>query len=97
MARANGGGASRATKKLGTRAVLRYIDPGDTTRCQYCDQPLRFKARVRLKKVICSVYKRGKWNRVEHFHERCYDAAGQPHGVVDTSLPRIGQRGARKP
>jgi hypothetical protein len=22
----------------------------------------------------------GRWNRVEHFHAECYEAAGAPHG-----------------
>ena len=30
--------------------------------------------------VICNVYVKGKWDRVEHFHQECYDKAGAPFG-----------------
>ena len=30
--------------------------------------------------VICNVYVKGRWDRVEHFHAPCYEEAGQPFG-----------------
>ena len=32
--------------------------------------------------VICNVYERGRWDRVEHYHADCYHRAGDPHGQV---------------
>jgi hypothetical protein len=40
---------------------------------------------VRNKQVIANVYKRSKWDRIEHFHPECYLDAGNPHGEVDIS------------
>jgi hypothetical protein len=30
--------------------------------------------------VICNVYEKNKWLRVEHYHADCYKAAKQPFG-----------------
>jgi hypothetical protein len=69
----------------GSRAVLRDVEPGSTVECALCGERVKFQAKVRHKQVICNVYEQGKWDRVEHFHSDCYEMAGEPHGVVDTT------------
>ncbi|MCC7543750.1 hypothetical protein IT415_03535 [bacterium] len=64
-----------------SRAVLRDIEAGLYADCPGCGQRIKFQAKFRAKQVICNVYVKGKWSRVDHFHEACYKAAGQPHGV----------------
>ena len=82
-------GSTTTTKKPPTtarsRAVLRDVEPGSTVECAHCGERVKFQAKVRHKQVICNVYERGKWVRVEHFHADCYEAAGEPHGDVDTT------------
>lgn len=82
-------GSTTTTKKPTTtarsRAVLRDVEPGSTVECAHCGERVKFQAKVRHKQVICNVYERGKWVRVEHFHADCYEAAGEPHGDVDTT------------
>lgn len=68
-----------------SRAVLRDVEPGSTVDCAFCGERVKFQAKVRHKQVICNVYVRGKWDRVEHFHSECYTTAGDPHGDVDTT------------
>jgi len=70
-----------------SRAVLRMVEPGTEVDCAHCGQPVKFAARERLRQVIANVYVRGRWDRVEHFHDACYDAAGWPHGVPDATAP----------
>jgi hypothetical protein len=70
-----------ATKtKMSTRAVVRSIDAGSSAICVHCDQQVKFSAKIKRQQVICNVYVKGKWNRVEHYHAECYDEALQPHG-----------------
>lgn len=42
--------------------------------------------------VICNIYvgrgKRRRWDRVEHWHESCFDEAGQPVQPYITDDPR---------
>jgi hypothetical protein len=64
-----------------SRAVLRLIEPGSMVDCSHCGSRVKFQARVRFMQVICNVYTDGKWHRVEHFHQACYDEAGQPFGA----------------
>jgi hypothetical protein len=64
-----------------SRAVTRLIEPGSDTACAHCAMPVKFMARVRLRQVIANVYVDGRWHRVEHFHDPCYEAAGQPYGA----------------
>lgn len=82
-------GSTTTTKKptaiSRSRAVLRDVEPGSTVECAHCGERVKFQAKVRHKQVICNVYVRGKWNRVEHFHSECYTVAGEPHGDVDTT------------
>jgi hypothetical protein len=68
------------SKSWTSRAVSRPIEPGNSAMCSACDEQVKFQARVRLQQVICNVYVNGRWNRVEHYHAACYDAAGQPYG-----------------
>lgn len=84
---------SRATRSktkgptLKSRAVLRDVEPGSTVQCSLCDERVKFQAKMRHKQVICNVYVRGRWDRVEHFHAQCYEQAGEPYGEPDTSAP----------
>jgi hypothetical protein len=63
-----------------SRAVLRLVEPGGDTTCRYCLAPVKFLARAKTRQVIANVYEDGRWARVEHFHEECYQGAGRPHG-----------------
>jgi hypothetical protein len=83
-------GSTTTTKKptkttARSRAVLRDVEPGSTVECVLCGERVKFQAKVRHKQVICNVYERGTWKRVEHFHSGCYEVAGEPHGEVDTT------------
>jgi hypothetical protein len=73
------------TSHLATRAVARFIEAGTMATCPACEQPIKFSARVRAKQVICNVYEDGRWVRVEHYHDACYEGAGEPHGATDES------------
>ncbi len=68
-----------------SRAVLRDVEPGSTVECRYCQERIKFQAKIRPKQVICNVYADDRWVRVEHFHAECYEPAGRPHGPVDTT------------
>jgi hypothetical protein len=87
-----------------SRAVERVIAPGSAVPCAHCGAPLRFAARERRRQVIANVYLDGRWARVEHFHPRCYSAAGYPYGPAEMScLPSrpkaigVGGREADRP
>jgi len=70
-----------ATKTaLSTRAVLRTIEAGSAAVCAACGEQVKFSAKVRRHQVICNVYVKNKWDRVEHFHLECYKKVGEPHG-----------------
>lgn len=79
-----------------SRAVLRDIEPGSTVECARCDERIKFRAKLRLKQVICNVYEHGVWSRVEHFHDGCYEEAGEPHGPVDTTPVVKARRAAQQ-
>jgi hypothetical protein len=66
-----------------SRAVIRTIEAGNSAVCQWCGEPVKFKAKMRLLQVIANVYVDGAWNRVEHFHDSCYESAGRPYGSAD--------------
>jgi DNA-directed RNA polymerase subunit RPC12/RpoP len=76
--------ASRSSKKKGptweSRAVLRLIEPGSVAECPECGERVKFRARHRDQQVICNVYEDGVWQRVEQYHQECYDNAGTPYG-----------------
>lgn len=76
-----------------SRSVLRAIEPGNSALCASCGAPVKFVARAQLKQVIANVYVDGAWNRVEHFHEECYETAGRPYGEPQPPTPRGGGGG----
>lgn len=84
-------------QKLGTRAVLRMIEPGSEVNCAHCSERVKFQAKRKLRQVICNVYKQKRWDRVEHFHEECYEIAGEPHGVYTTDQPHLPGRKLPRP
>jgi hypothetical protein len=65
-----------------SRAVGRLIEAGSAVSCVECGDHIKFKAKIRAKQVICNVYTKGVWQRVEHFHEACYARAGEPYGTA---------------
>ncbi len=73
---------SRRTPKWESRAVVRLIEPGSEVECPRCGERVKFRARIRGMQVICNVYVKGRWTRVEHYHEPCYHDAGDPYGIV---------------
>jgi hypothetical protein len=79
-----------AKPKWTSRAVLRDVEAGSSVDCSYCDERVKFQAKIRNRQVICNVYVGGKWSRVEHFHSECYDEAKEPFG------PIVGPRDQRK-
>ncbi len=62
--------------------MTRLIEAGTEVDCARCGERVKFQARVKSLQVICNVYVRGRWDRVEHYHEQCYHEAGDPHGVA---------------
>jgi hypothetical protein len=56
------------------------VEPGNSASCAHCGAPVKFVARAQLRQVIANVYNAGTWVRVEHYHEECYQMAGQPYG-----------------
>ena len=83
--------ATRTRSKWKSRAVLRLIEPGSSVDCTVCGERVKFAARLRLQQVICNVYVDGSWSHIEHFHEACYETAGQPHGPAEAATPRISR------
>ena len=73
----------RQQPKWASRAVVRLIEAGSEVECPTCGQRVKFQAKVKGLQVICNVYVKGRWNRVEHYHEQCYHDAGNPYGDVD--------------
>lgn len=67
-------------RKWESRAVVRLIEPGNNAYCAKCDELLKFRARLRLEQVICNVYVKNKWDRVEHYHPECYKKLRSPYG-----------------
>lgn len=63
-----------------SRAVVRFIEAGNDALCEHCQLPVKFMARTRGRQVIANVYIDGRWARVEHYHEACYDEAAEPFG-----------------
>ena len=74
--------STRASSKSAfkSRAVVRDVEAGSTVDCQFCQERVKFQAKIRNKQVICNVYVDGAWNRVEHYHLECYEAADSPYG-----------------
>lgn len=74
--------------------MVRSIEPGSSVSCMTCGDPIKFKAKIRAQQVICNVYVKGAWNRVEHFHADCYTAAGDPYGAPEVSAATNPRRAA---
>lgn len=71
-----------------SRAVMRSVEAGCSATCTLCDQPIKFRVKLKAHQVICNVYVDGVWVRVEHFHYECYGEAESPHGdAVDGGRP----------
>ena len=67
-------------KKWKSRAVIRPVDAGNSAYCAVCGELIKFRARVRANQIICNVYVKNKWDRVEHFHPECYETGDSPYG-----------------
>lgn len=67
-------------QQFDSRAVARPVEAGNSATCAGCGAPVKFTAKARHNQVIANVYVDGKWNRVEHYHEECYENAGAPYG-----------------
>jgi hypothetical protein len=63
-----------------SRAVVRFIEPGNDAVCEHCGEQLKFVARSKGRQIIANVYVDARWDRVEHFHDYCYEEAGEPYG-----------------
>jgi hypothetical protein len=87
-----GPGTLHRPTQPGTRAVLRIVEPGTEADCAACGEPVKFAARRTQHRVIANVYCAGRWDRVEHFHAECYNAAGSPYGEPDASAPNPRRR-----
>ena len=88
---------SRTATRWTSRAVLRTIEPGSSVTCRECGEPVKFRAKVRLQQVICNVYVKGVWDRVEHYHADCYESAGRPHGEAAAPAPTPPRRAPATP
>ena len=82
------GGAERSkmaskqqTNKWTSRAARRTVDAGNSAYCAGCGELIKFRAKVLAYQIICNVYVKNKWDRVEHYHEECYEAADSPFGA----------------
>jgi hypothetical protein len=67
-----------------SRAVLRFIDPGNDAVCERCGEQVKFVARSKGRQVIANVYVDGRWDRVEHYHDACYEEAAEPYGAAQS-------------
>ncbi len=78
------GSKTDATKQVKikkvSRAVTRLVNPGSQVDCMHCDERIKFQAKMRHQEVICNVYEKSKWIRVDHFHSDCYKLAKEPFG-----------------
>jgi hypothetical protein len=72
----------KARKQWRSRAVLRPIEAGSSVECAQCGERVKFQAKVKGHQVICNVYVKGVWARVEHYHADCYADAGEPYGAA---------------
>lgn len=75
--------AKKAKTPTKSRAVVRDVEAGSSVDCLHCGERVKFQAKVRHKQVICNVYQKNRWIRVEHYHLDCYTSAGEPHGPAE--------------
>jgi hypothetical protein len=73
---------AKAQKKWRSRAVVRPVEAGSAVECARCGERVKFQAKIKQQQVICNVYVKGVWDRVEHYHAQCYDQAGKPYGAA---------------
>ncbi|NNE75121.1 MAG: hypothetical protein HKN26_15755 [Acidimicrobiales bacterium] len=72
---------ARAKKQVWkSRAAIRLVEPGSQVDCVVCGERVKFQARMRNQQVICNIYTKGVWERVDHYHADCYKTAKQPYG-----------------
>ncbi len=71
---------SAPTQAWESRAVIRLIEAGSVAECPQCHERVKFRARHRDQQVICNVYDKGVWQRVEQYHLECYETAESPYG-----------------
>lgn len=79
---------SKVPKKGGkfeSRAVRRLVQPGSWIDCVACGEQVKFQARMQHAQAICNVYTNGVWERVEHYHDGCYEEIGNPYGEMAES------------
>lgn len=77
--RANKAARTGKFKKV-SRAVTRLVEPGSQVDCMHCGERVKFQAKMRHQQVICNVYEKHEWLRVDHYHANCYEEAKQPYG-----------------
>ena len=87
------GSGGPGPRRWTSRAVVRAVEAGSSVSCAGCGDPVKYKAKERQQQVICNVYIKGTWDRVEHFHAGCYHAAGSPHGEAEAA-PTPNRRAA---
>lgn len=68
------------TAPVTSRAVLRRVEAGSMALCAGCNEQVKFAAKLQRQQVIANVYTDGRWDRVEHFHDECYERADRPYG-----------------
>jgi hypothetical protein len=77
-----------------SRAALRRVEAGNMALCTLCDEQVKFAAKVNRMQVIANVYMDGRWDRVEHFHDVCYEAAGEPYGEPSAAIAKVRRQSA---
>ncbi len=70
----------KKTTNWKSRAAIRLVEPGSSVDCELCGERVKFQARMRHQQVICNIYTKGVWERVDHYHAPCYDEARKPFG-----------------
>lgn len=91
-------GSSQSSNPWVSRAVLRLVEVGSVIRCNGCGEQIKYRARgAKPKKVVCNIYRRGKWQRVEHYHPECFTEHGPRITITESKLPTnnnrmVGQR-----
>lgn len=68
------------TPTLTSRAVRRLIEPGNNVACASCGEIIKFVTREQASQIIANVYVDGRWDRVEYWHDVCYEKADSPYG-----------------
>ncbi len=63
-----------------SRGVTRPVEAGSAVECAFCGERVKFRAKIRQYQVICNVYVKKQWDRVEHYHDECYVKADSPYG-----------------